>query len=380
MPESFLVCTYTDHKHIIHEVNGLTFLNRHRGQVWIGLKDAVFQSSSPLRHAAELQKLLLQRVQDRTMLFIYADGGPDHRLTYVSVQLSLIALFLNLNLDVLIACRTAPNHSWTNPVKRIMSILNIVLQCVGLMRKKMCNEFEADTATCNNLKQLREALGNKLSSVLDSLKPVFDLLHSIFTRLTLKGETFKLYNAASEADIEEFWSVLLLIDGSLTIEDTSKKVVNTKKTLCEYIKHCCQVRHYSFQIKKCGLSSCTICKAVTMDSTIFHTISFLPDPTPKGDGHYKMFSEQYGLTTSEEYRPSMQVTKKSAKQLFGFSPSQQHVRNINLLLQCEECDMWRLLFSKYKLYYQEKQQLEQLLDDVAYTCGVTFLISNYQAD
>ena len=44
-------------------------------------------------------------------LFIYSDGGPDHRLTYVSVQLSLIALFLNLDLDLLVAARTAPSHS-----------------------------------------------------------------------------------------------------------------------------------------------------------------------------------------------------------------------------------------------------------------------------
>lgn len=62
---------------------------------------------------------------------MYTDGGPDHRLTYVSVQLSLIAIFLELDLDVLIAARTAPNYSWANPVERIMSIINLGLQCVG---------------------------------------------------------------------------------------------------------------------------------------------------------------------------------------------------------------------------------------------------------
>jgi hypothetical protein len=112
------------------------------GQVFVGLKDAVFQSSSPLRHATKLHTLLLQRVAARTILFIYSDGGPDHRLTYISVQLSLIALFLNLNLDFLVACRTAPNHSWKNPVERgVMSLLNIGLQCVGLMRAKMSDDF-----------------------------------------------------------------------------------------------------------------------------------------------------------------------------------------------------------------------------------------------
>ena len=42
----------------------------------------------------------------------------------MSVQLSLIALFRNLNLDLLVAGRTAPCHSWKNPVERIVSIVN----------------------------------------------------------------------------------------------------------------------------------------------------------------------------------------------------------------------------------------------------------------
>ena len=82
------------------------------GQVFVSLKDAVFESSSPLRHAVELHSLLLKRISDRKILFIYSDGGPDYSLAYISVELSLITLFLNLDLDFLVACRTAPNHSW----------------------------------------------------------------------------------------------------------------------------------------------------------------------------------------------------------------------------------------------------------------------------
>ena len=83
-------------------------------------------ASSPLCYAYEINSALLRIITDKTLLQLYWDGGPDHRLTYVSVKLSVIALFLNLNLDVLIACWTAPNHSWRNPVERIMSIVNIV--------------------------------------------------------------------------------------------------------------------------------------------------------------------------------------------------------------------------------------------------------------
>ena len=70
-------------------------------------------------------------------LFIYYDGGLDNRLTYVSVQLSLIALFLNLDLDLLVAAGTAPSHSCANPVERVMPTMNLGLQCVGVIRKKM---------------------------------------------------------------------------------------------------------------------------------------------------------------------------------------------------------------------------------------------------
>lgn len=73
---------------------------------------------------------------------MYTDGGPDHRVNYLSVKLALIALFRELNLDVLIALQTAPSNSWANPVERIMSIVNIGLQGVGVMRKKMSEDFE----------------------------------------------------------------------------------------------------------------------------------------------------------------------------------------------------------------------------------------------
>ena len=51
------------------------------GKVVVGLKDAFFQASSALRHAAELHSLLLTRIWSKS---IYSDAGPDHSLTYIS--------------------------------------------------------------------------------------------------------------------------------------------------------------------------------------------------------------------------------------------------------------------------------------------------------
>ncbi len=72
----------------------------YEGQVFLGLKDAVFEPSSCLRHVTKLHDILLTKIGSKSILFMCTDGGPDHRTTFVSVQLALIALFLNLNLDL----------------------------------------------------------------------------------------------------------------------------------------------------------------------------------------------------------------------------------------------------------------------------------------
>lgn len=62
----------------------------------------------------------------------YKDGGPDHRPTYGSVQLALLAIFKWYDLDMLVACRTAPGKSFINPVERILSLLNLAILGVQL--------------------------------------------------------------------------------------------------------------------------------------------------------------------------------------------------------------------------------------------------------
>ena len=95
-----------------------------------------FQPSSPIRHVTELEGILVNSSTASPTLLLYTDGGPDHRLTYVSVQISLICVFLSLDLNFLCAVCTPPYHSWKNPAERIMSILDLGLQSVGVMRQE----------------------------------------------------------------------------------------------------------------------------------------------------------------------------------------------------------------------------------------------------
>ena len=49
----------------------------------MGLKDAAFEQSSPICHMAELCEILKKSdVPFAPILFLYTDGGPNHRLTY----------------------------------------------------------------------------------------------------------------------------------------------------------------------------------------------------------------------------------------------------------------------------------------------------------
>lgn len=105
------------------------------GEVHVCVKDAVFEPSSPARHAIELEQLLPQ-VRDQPILMMYTDGGPDHRCTYLSVMCTVIYLWHKLDLDMVVLARTPPGWSWKNPAERVMSQLNLALQSVGLMRER----------------------------------------------------------------------------------------------------------------------------------------------------------------------------------------------------------------------------------------------------
>lgn len=160
------------------------------GQVCVTFKEGVFQTSSPMRHGAELSSWLTTQLGSKSILFLYTDNEPDHQLTYVSTQLSLIALFLNLNLDFLCAAWTAPNQSWRNPVEWIMSIVNLGLQSVGVMRKEMPDEAEKVLKNCNSLKQIWSAGDKFRKEIAESVKAPIDLLLDIMRRLELNSKKF----------------------------------------------------------------------------------------------------------------------------------------------------------------------------------------------
>lgn len=147
--------------------------------------------------------------------FIYSDGGPDYRVTYPSVKLSLIAMFLLDNCDYVLAMRTAPHQSYRNWVERIMSTLNLALQTIAIERRKMSDQMEHIIKSLNTMVSIRKAADKNDSfktALTDSLEPVKSSLNSLFERLSLKQKNFMIGSPASDNLMEELWQALRDLD------------------------------------------------------------------------------------------------------------------------------------------------------------------------
>ena len=116
------------------------------GNVYVHLKDSIFERSSPSRHATELlydlRDMTLMPTRDGdhftpkfAVIMKYHDGGSDHNVSHASVQLACIAEFLITGVDMLVSLRCVPQQSWTNPAERIMSDVNFALQGLSFTRR-----------------------------------------------------------------------------------------------------------------------------------------------------------------------------------------------------------------------------------------------------
>ena len=117
--------------------------------------------------------------------------------------------------------------------------------------------------------------------------------------------------------------------------------------MLEFMEHCCQSRHYSFDILKCVSSACTICKPPRLPQEEFSKLHHLPDPIIGDDYHYLPFADVFSTPTTEKNRPLAQKSKEGER-IFIF----KHVENEDLMLMCEECSLWRLLHVRRVLFME----------------------------
>ena len=126
---------------------------------------------------------------------------------------------------------------------------------------------------------------------------------------------------------------------------------------------------YSFSIKRCGSTACSICAPPRLPAEVFETLHHLPDPVPDLTGeHYQEFETLYGTCTTEKYCPLL-VEKSKKSHGMPFQPNTQFARCVCETLQCCECLKPRVLYSQRKLKLQEAQYLKDHLVGIVYSCG-----------
>ena len=82
--------------------------------------------------------------------------------------------------------KSASGWSFTNVVERVMSILNLALNCLALARLKMSPLAEKWLKNCSNMKEIREKSEQhpQLKTEIDgSLKPIIAILDDLFNNL-----------------------------------------------------------------------------------------------------------------------------------------------------------------------------------------------------
>ena len=146
------------------------------------------------------------------LTIIVSDGGPDHRVTFGSVQVAAVTLFRALDLDMLVYVRTCPYQSWQNVAERIMSTLNLAFQNVSLARMSMPDRFEQLVKNKHSLSEIRECI-TKYPEISDVLHgSAADNCCRRFQSMKVKENPVRLGVPANEPQItEQFQHALFLV-------------------------------------------------------------------------------------------------------------------------------------------------------------------------
>ena len=122
-------------------------------------------------------------------------------------------LFIALDLDMLIAARTAPMQSYCNPAERVMATLNLALQNIALERKETSPEMEWKIKRCSTLKLLRQAASkqqNLQTEFETSVKHVIKQVEERFSRLKVSQKPVQVHQAAAKEQMEQMFSCIYI--------------------------------------------------------------------------------------------------------------------------------------------------------------------------
>ncbi|XP_038063361.1 uncharacterized protein LOC119734068 [Patiria miniata] len=358
----------------------------YNGDVYVRIKNKIFEPSTAQRHACEVIDLLRERHcedgvnLDKSILINFTDGGPDHRTTNPSVQIAAIALFIALDLDMFIHARTAPHGSYLNPAERIMSLLNLALQNVSLARNEMAADYEKIMKRCNGLKSTRKEahdLPSFKTALLESTSEVVEVLQKRFGRLQFKEAQVNVKKALSDEQINTIaLEEMLGVVSQNARLNWSRKEMEKDLMFSRFFQKHCRRSQYAFQVKKCKLEevdSCAYCylNPPRMSDDLYGDLKWSPDPVLAPDNeHFLPFSVVYGTPQlspdvdmpSRQGRVDVTENDKSNKSLLTREKARMHV-------SCRECGKRRLVYSAKKPSSRERDAIIDMEDELSYQCG-----------
>lgn len=193
---------------------------------------------------------------------------------------------------------------YIDPVERVMSVLNLGLQSVGVMRQEMQRGFEKQISGLNTMADIRnkvmkdDALKNEIDSC---IKPVTDLLGSTLGRLSWKGKQINIHEAASEAEIDAMFDTLKNLEPNFDKKNMQQKHLKNYPVLQKFLETHCQRHHYLFTMKRCREQDCAVCNIAgdeIIPVDLLESLHKFPLPVPDdGDNadHYKSFEQVTSL-------------------------------------------------------------------------------------
>ena len=372
----------------------------YHGALHVGLKDSVFETSEPFRHAEELKRIYKfegtkrsgERAEAETVvpysggppvLVVYSDGGPDRMLSRASVLVANIVLFLELDLDMMVLARTVPGLSFNNWVERCMSGLNRGIMNTTLMLDDSTKEsgvgayerfFEA-LPKLNNTKDIREAaekwslgaddfklkyktairgpidqLANRLRHITWAQEPV--VVYDTGTPEEIESLMRKFFEAASKAEFgggpARDAALQRLRQAGDSLSPMAKNDINVLNSgaFGEFRKRHVIETPYMMQFIKVPGCSCTMCKAGIIKPPRhdqFHEqfgVLPLPQKHSQSDEHFRAFAEVY----AEGKRNKATVLQtKYMPSLASSGITYNAVRGI-ATVRCSECSKPRIVY------------------------------------
>ena len=176
---------------------------------------------------------------------LFSDGGPDHQVTFHSVQMSLISIFKEKILDMLIATRTTTGHSWANPAECVISLLNLAYQNNVILRDFCGSEFEQQLKKCSGMEDIRKISRDNFQYQQEWSKLLRSMIKQLEERtkqVVLKNNKFIIGKPASNDEVQnEELSMIQNIDKLIMKGIYQKQDMKNCKDLQAFLTNHCRL-------------------------------------------------------------------------------------------------------------------------------------------